>query len=225
MILFVSGIDTGVGKTFATGMLARAYMARGRRVITQKLAQTGCAGLSEDILIHRRIMGTELYREDRDGLTCPYIFPLPASPHLAAREAGRVIDMEHLSRATDLLAERFDDVIVEGVGGLMVPLNEDVTVLDYVAERGYPVVLVSSPKLGSINHTLMSIACLKARSLPLWGVVYNLYAREREEIVADSREVFARALAREGFECPVVDLRAVPDSGRGDGDFSALVGG
>ena len=90
----ITGIDTGVGKTLITGLFARHLRAAGHSVITQKLVQTGCAGMSEDILLHRRLMGIDLTDADRQGITCPYVFALPASPHLAASAEGRVIDLD-----------------------------------------------------------------------------------------------------------------------------------
>ncbi len=123
-IIFVTGIDTGIGKSVATGLMARWLAQRGRTVITQKLVQTGCRGpVAEDIVVHRRLMGTGLLDVDRDGTTCPFIFAYPASPDLAARLAGRVVDTAVIDRATDRLAARFEHVLIEGVGGVLVPLR------------------------------------------------------------------------------------------------------
>ena len=88
----VCGIDTDVGKSVVTGLLARYFMDQGKIVITQKPVQTGCADRPEDILVHRKFMGTDWLTPDEQGLTCSYCFPLPASPHLAAEHAGTEID-------------------------------------------------------------------------------------------------------------------------------------
>ena len=154
---FVTGIDTDAGKSIVTGVLARALSARGERVITQKFIQTGCDGLSEDIETHRRIMGIGLLPEDEDGTTCPIVFTYPASPHLAAAIDGRDIDLTLIGRSTEKLLQKYDTVLIEGAGGLYVPLLEAYQTIDYVAEHGLPVVLVTSPRLGSINHTLLSL--------------------------------------------------------------------
>ncbi|MBL6957333.1 MAG: AAA family ATPase, partial [Chlorobium phaeobacteroides] len=82
-VIAIAGIDTGIGKSVATGLLARSLLESGSRVITQKMVQTGCQDVSEDILLHREIMGVPLQDVDRDGTTCPYVFSYPASPHLA----------------------------------------------------------------------------------------------------------------------------------------------
>src|SRR5690606_29027978 len=132
-VVFVSGIDTEIGKTVVTGWLARQWREAGVDVITQKLVQTGCVGASDDILLHRRIMGCGLFDEDRDGHTMPALYAYPASPHLAARLDGRSLDLEAIDRATAHLCERYETVLVEGAGGLMVPLTEELLTIDYVA--------------------------------------------------------------------------------------------
>ena len=98
-ILFVGGIDTDIGKTVATGWLAAKLMRQGFSVITQKIVQTGCTGISDDILVHRRLQNLPLLPEDTDGITCPYLFGYPCSPHLAARMAGARIDPAVINRA------------------------------------------------------------------------------------------------------------------------------
>ena len=99
-VFFVSGIDTDAGKSYATGFLARELNQKGNRTITQKFIQTGNVGYSEDIDLHRRIMGIPPTEEDRAGLTMPEIFSYPASPHLASRLDGRAIDFNKMEQAT-----------------------------------------------------------------------------------------------------------------------------
>ena len=124
-IYFVSGIDTDIGKSYATGYIARTWNGQGVRTITQKLIQTGNDGISEDIVLHRRIMGTGLLPEDREGLTMPEIYSYPCSPHLAAEIDGRPIDFSKIEKATAVLSDRYDAVLLEGAGGLMVPLTRE----------------------------------------------------------------------------------------------------
>ncbi|MDN8340065.1 dethiobiotin synthase, partial [Acinetobacter baumannii] len=107
-IYFVSGIDTEIGKTYATGFLAKLWTEQGKKVITQKLIQTGNADISEDIQKHREIMGQGWFQEDHDKLTMPEIFSYPASPHLATRLDNREIDFQKIENATQTLAERFE---------------------------------------------------------------------------------------------------------------------
>ena len=121
-VYFISGIDTDAGKSYATGFLARELNRKGQRTITQKFIQTGNTGHSEDIDLHRRIMGIAPTDDDREGLTMPEIFSYPCSPHLASRIDGRPIDFDKIERATEELSRRYDVVLLEGAGGLMVPL-------------------------------------------------------------------------------------------------------
>lgn len=180
-IYFVSGIDTEIGKTYATGFLAKLWTEQGKKVITQKLIQTGNADISEDIQKHREIMGQGWFQEDHDKLTMPEIFSYPASPHLATRLDNREIDFQKIENATQTLAERFEIVLLEGAGGLMVPLTTSLLTIDYVAQHQFPVILVTSGRLGSINHTLLSLEALKSRGLKLKALVYNLKDESKDE--------------------------------------------
>ena len=109
-VIFVSGIDTDVGKTVATGIYAKKLMEQGFSVITQKMIQTGCKNISDDLLVHRKIQGIDLTEEDLQGETCPYLFEYPCSPHLAARLEGREINEKIIEKSTAFLAEKYDYV-------------------------------------------------------------------------------------------------------------------
>lgn len=174
-VLFISGIDTNVGKTIATGMLAKAFAAKGKTVITQKMIQTGCEDVSEDIEAHRLIQGIPFTSEDAEGLTCPYIFSYPCSPHMAAEKDGRDIDLSTITEATRRLQDTYEYVLLEGAGGLMVPIDMDLLTIDYVKEQGYPLILVTSGKLGSINHTLLSLFACQRYGIEVKAIVYNQY--------------------------------------------------
>lgn len=131
-IIGITGIDTGIGKTYVTGLLARVLNNRGIRVITAKAVQTGSSTqIAEDILQHRRLMGIPLQKEDEAGLTCPYSYRLPASPQLAAREEGETIDPSKIASCLTTLAHAWDIVLVEGAGGLLVPLTDRYTFLSF----------------------------------------------------------------------------------------------
>ncbi len=195
--IFITAIDTNAGKTIVTGLLARYYKKNGFSVITQKLAQTGCKGISEDIIKHREIMSEPLNAFDTNGLTCPYVFEYPASPHLAARLENREIDLCMISKATRSLEKEFDKVLLEGVGGLSVPINDHVNLIDYLQEKKYPVILVAHGKLGSINHTLLSLEILKIRDINLLGVVYNKFIAESEIILNDTAEVIKKTMTKD----------------------------
>lgn len=224
-VIAITGIDTDIGKTVVTGLLARFLLEQGRRVITQKVAQTGCHGMAEDIRTHRRLMGTELLPEDHDGLTCPYVFAKPCSPHLAAALAGERIDPAVIRRATATLADRYDIVLLEGAGGLVVPLTEELTFLDYLEQEHLPLIVVSSPRLGSINHTLMLLELAWRRGLMVLGIVYNRFQGADPEIAADSARIFSRYLQQYGFPDCVVELFGLAEYASGEKrlDFGALL--
>jgi dethiobiotin synthetase len=209
--LCICGIDTGIGKSVVTGLLARFLHEQNHRVITQKPVQTGSEGQSEDILTHRRLMESGWLEEDEQRLTCPYTFSFPGSPHLAARLAGQTIDPDTITARTRVLETRYEWVLIEGAGGLMVPLTENLLFIDYLKQRSYPIVLVTSPRLGSINHTLMSLEVIHSRGLKLAGLVYNLQDQALWEIVQDSQQLFAEALKAYGHEDSLVILPKWPD--------------
>lgn len=208
-IYFISGIDTDAGKSYCTAWLARELAQSGKRVITQKFIQTGNTGHSEDIDLHRRITGTGYLPEDKEGLTMPEIFSYPCSPHLAARIDQRPIDFGKIERATKELARRYDIVLVEGAGGLMVPLTEEYLTIDYITEKKYPLIFITSGKLGSINHTLLSFEAIKKRGIVLDTVLYNLYPTvEDETIQKDTMEYIQNYLSK---NFPKTKFEVVPE--------------
>ena len=221
-VLFITGIDTNIGKTFATGLIASALAGQGKRIITQKMIQTGCTDISEDIEMHRKIQGIPFTEEDKSGLTCPYIFTYPCSPHMAAEKDGRTIDLAIIAEATRKLQEQYEYVLLEGAGGLMVPNDLHSLTIDYVKEQGYPIILVTSGKLGSINHTLLSLYACKQYGVPVRAVAYNLYPPTDELITANTLEYLTRYLAR---EFPGTALITLPEAlaGKVNVDISSLL--
>ena len=191
-VLFVSGIDTDIGKTYATGLLAKALMQQGVNVITQKLVQTGISkqadgelGIADDILSHRQLMQMPLQPCDMDFTTCPYRYEKPASPHLSAALANQPLNINVITDATKALQADYEMVLLEGAGGLLVPINEQLLTLDYIAEQGYPIVLVTSGRLGSINHTLLSLEAIKSLGLMIHSVIYNHIHDDAEQTDAE----------------------------------------
>ena len=196
-VYFISGIDTGIGKTYTTGYLAKLWNAQGKKTITQKLIQTGNVDISEDIEQHREIMGMGWFPEDEMKLTMPEIFTYPASPHLATKIDGREIDFQKIEKATAQLAEKYEIVLLEGAGGLMVPLTTDLLTIDYVAEKKHPIIFVTSGRLGSINHTILSLEAIKKRGLELYAVAYNLKDESQDELISkDTAEYLKGYLAK-----------------------------
>ena len=208
-VYFVSGIDTNIGKSYATAYLARVWREKGINVITQKFIQTGNpVGYSEDIELHRRLMGLEYLPEDEQGWTKPEIFSYPASPVLAARFVIRAVDFDKINHATSVLSERFDAVLVEGAGGLMVPLTPDCLTIDYIQHSGYPLVFVTSGRLGSVNHTLLSFEAIERRGISLHTVMYNLYPEGEDKIIQEDTENYIRHYMEKHF--PEAEFVKVP---------------
>lgn len=212
-VYFVAGIDTGIGKTIATGLMAKALCARGIDAITVKLVQTGNEGYSEDIDAHRRICGGKRFYEDELGLTSPQIFKFPASPELSARLEGKTIDLERIRMSIDYCRRHHQVVLVEAAGGLHVPLTRSLLTIDFAAQQGWPTILVTCGRLGSINHTLLSIEALKTRRMKIAGLVYNWHPDADPLIDQDTPEMAQNFLSQWGLAAPLVRLPRVDDHG------------
>ena len=212
-VYFISGMDTNIGKSYATGYLAREWNAKGIRTITQKMIQTGNSLVSEDIKLHRHIMGCGWLPEDDERLTMPEIFTYPCSPHLASEIDKRAINFNKIKHATQQLSERFDAVLLEGAGGLMVPLTRKYLTIDYIQDNQYPLIFVVSGRLGSINHILLSLEAVQKRNIQLHTLIYNLYEdRDGDPIIREDTKTFIHQYIKDFFpetkimELPLIDL-------------------
>jgi len=208
-VYFVSGIDTDAGKSMVTGVIARTLLRRGINVITQKFIQTGCKGISEDILKHRKIMGIEPLPVDEKGITCPYVMSYPASPHLAAEIDKVYIDLKVIEEATSKLEKEYEVVLLEGAGGLYVPVSRKYLTIDYIKDHHYPLILVSSSKLGSINHTLMSLELCRIKGIQVKYVIYNDFPNESELIKDDSVTIIKKYLEENFPDCVLMELPVI----------------
>jgi len=190
--LFVTGTDTGVGKSLVTGLLARYLSEKGLRVVTQKWIQTGSADC-QDINVHLKLMGASAKKlRTSHGLVCPYRFLLPASPHLAARYEGKRIDAGRIKKSFNLLKRSFDFVIVEGVGGALVPVNGHDLTIDIARQLNLPALIVVQNKLGAINHTLMTVEVLKSRKMRILGILFNNYKDQDARILKDNPQIIKK---------------------------------
>ena len=221
-IFFISGIDTGVGKTVATGLMARYLVKRGVKTVTLKLVQTGNYARSEDIEAHRSIMGVGMLQEDREGLTAPQVFCFPASAHLAAKLEGRIVDLDKIRDAARVLADRFEIVLVEGAGGLAVPLTEDLLTVDFVRDGGWPVILVTSGRLGSLSQTVLALEAVAARGMRMVGTVYNWDASTDPVIDTDTPRMIVKHLGRLGHSTALVKVPRIIVDNPPDIDFSVF---
>ena len=197
--VFVCGTDTGVGKTIVTGLLGRFLKEKDRSVITQKWVQTGSSFPGSDILTHLKIMRRPL-REVYDclELISPYVFKFPASPHLAARYENKRINANKIITSFNSLSLRFDFVIVEGTGGVLVPLNGKTPIIDLVRKVGLPVLLIAQNKLGTINQTLLTIEAIEKRRIKVLGIILinipgqeGLILRDNSKTIKDFSKVEA----------------------------------
>lgn len=195
-VIFISGIDTGIGKTYLTGLLAKALHDKGKKIITQKLVQTGSKSPAEDILIHRKLMNYPLLNEDKQGITCPYIFKYPASPHLSAALENQSIEPEKINQCTTQLLANYEMVLLEGAGGLMVPLTEDYLTINYIKKFDIPLILVTTPKLGSINQTLLNLHICKQYHLRMLAIVYNSYHCDDLMIKINTKKILEHHLEK-----------------------------
>ena len=185
--IFISGIGTNVGKSYATGWLANKMQKEGKKIITLKMIQTGNSGYSEDIEIHRRLMNINILPEDKDFTTAPIIMTYPASPHLAAKIDKCDIDLSKIKDSETKLFKKYDTILMEGAGGLMVPITENYLTIDYIKERNLPLALVTNGQLGSINHTLLSIEAALYRNIKIKYIIYNDFFDEDKIIAEETR--------------------------------------
>lgn len=166
--LFVTGTDTGVGKTFVAAGLAALLRRRGIDVGVMKPISTG-GSPSEDALMLARAAGADDAMEEIN----PVCFPEPLAPTVAARRCGGTVELEKVWRAFHAISRRHKFIIVEGIGGLLVPLAEGLAVADLAKGMGLPVLIVARAGLGTINHTLLTIEAARSRGLRVAGVVLN----------------------------------------------------
>ena len=167
---FVTGTDTGIGKTIVSCALLSAYSARDNVVIGMKPVVTGrVCGEWADV---KAIVAASSVAAPREWVN-PYAFIPPISPHLAAKEAGIEIDIEVIRQACRNLQKISDVVVVEGVGGIMVPLNDRNDVADMAYALDLPVILVVGMRLGCLNHALITAKIIQASGLKLAGWVAN----------------------------------------------------
>jgi dethiobiotin synthetase len=167
---FVSGTDTGVGKTVAACALVRAMIRRGLDVGVMKPIETGVG--AEGPLDAQALQSAAAAREPL-GEICPQTFALPAAPTVAAASEGRAVEMGAIRDAFARLRARHEWLVVEGAGGLLVPATRDLSMADLCRELELPLLIVGRAALGTINHTLLTLEAAEVRSLPVAGVVIS----------------------------------------------------
>ena len=185
-IICITGTDTGIGKTVLTGLLAKELASHGS-VVTQKWVQSGDLA-APDIQTH-----DQLSEQAQDakwlGDRQVYSFNDPVSPHLAAKLARKTIEPGLLKSATHRLTSAFDTVLVETSGGIMVPLTENVTTGDVVSQMKIPTIVVVPNKLGTINHTLLTLNYLEQSQIPVLGFIMNQFNQRESQLQVDNPSI------------------------------------
>ena len=206
--LFVTGTGTEVGKSVVAATIARTAVAAGRSVGVFKPAVSGLdEGGEADHELLRRASGSA----QSDAEIAPYRYGPPVSPHLAAELAGEEIDPARLIEAARAAGAKADSLVCEGVGGFLVPLTSRYLVRDLCVDLGHPVIVVASPGLGTINHTLLTIEAVRAAGLAIAGVVLTPWPGEPSAMERSNRETIARLGDARVEVLPRLDL-ARPDT-------------
>jgi dethiobiotin synthetase len=167
--LFITGTDTGVGKTTVACALLRKYVAAGSRAVGMKPVAAGGGEDNEDLLALAAAGNVDAPLSAR----CPYPFADAIAPHLAARAAGIAIDLHRIRRSYEDLSARAEHVVVEGAGGALAPLGDRIDMLDIARALGLPVLMVVGVRLGCLNHALLTSLAIRARGLELVGWIAN----------------------------------------------------
>jgi dethiobiotin synthetase len=234
--VFVTGTSTEIGKTVVAAVLARTLAAEGRRVAVFKPALTGMdefpdydesearAAIADAVVTefsqvwpstaglpdHAALRAAARSSQTDDEIA-PYRFDPPMSPHLAAGLAGVEIDPDRVMAAARSAADGVDAIVCEGAGGLLVPLAPSWTMRSCAVELGYPLVVVSPPGLGSINHTLLTVESARSVGLKVAAIVLNPWPEDPTPIEADNRETIAAMSNVEVLTFPRVEL-SLPES-------------
>jgi dethiobiotin synthetase len=173
-LLLVTGTDTGVGKTLVTAAITAALTERGRRIGIAKPVETGCRAADGRLEpVDAATLAAAARSPEPLHDLCQYQFPEPLAPALAAERAGVTIDLPNLAATLHRRATATDLLLVEGAGGLLVPLTRTATYADLAVELGAPVVVVVGSRLGAINHACLTLEALAARAIATRGYVLN----------------------------------------------------
>jgi len=185
--IFITATDTEVGKTFVSGLLIRSLLRSGARPGYFKPVASGCqlkngSLVSEDLLFIESFTGLKM----EPGLHCPVNYLKPLAPLSAARLEGRPVDLEKIWEAYERLKRHYSFLVIEGIGGVMVPLKENYLVLDLMVDCRLPALVVCRPALGTINHSLLTLEALKRKGVPILGFLTNGSRNETDEAALTS---------------------------------------
>jgi len=168
---FITGTDTDAGKTVLLSLLLGAFNSLGYRSLPMKPAQSGCENNTPDLDYALSIAGLNPTKENL-SLMAPACYAPACSPHLAAEIENRPVDIDIIMKSFAKLKKQSDMLLVEGAGGIMVPLNREVLMIDLMKKMKLPVIIASRPGLGTINHTLLSVKSLQRNDIEIAGIVF-----------------------------------------------------
>lgn len=174
--IFITGTDTDVGKTVIAAGLALVLRDRGMKVGVMKPVATGCYGGEERLISQDAAFLMEAAQNEYPPLTSPSRFRNPLSPNVAAMLEKKEVNVSNILKSYRQLQKHYDFIIVEGIGGLMVPLKKDYYVANLIRDMGLPIVIVSYAGLGAINHTLLTVDAATIRGLDVRGIIFNRVA-------------------------------------------------
>lgn len=197
--IFITGTDTGVGKTIVSAILVRSLLKEGLRVGVMKPIETGCLRVKDDVgkeILHPSdgfFLKMVASLDESLDLITPIRFELPLAPMVASDIEGMPLEITEILNAYNILRERYDFIIVEGVGGILVPIvrikagssvKKIYFVSDLIKDLGLPALVVTRPGLGTINHTLLTVEYLQREGIDLKGIVIN-YHKLPENTIAE----------------------------------------
>lgn len=195
--IFITGTDTGVGKTFVAAGLIKAIREKGFSVCPMKPVETGCR-LSKGRLIPGdagRLLKVSGFKEPLDVVN-PYRFRLPLAPAMAAEREGTVIRKSKILSLSRRLMKKYDFTVIEGAGGIMVPVYKRYLYLDMIKDIGLPLLIIARPGLGTINHTLLTIKAARSKGISICGVIINSADRSGKDTSVENNPEIIEKLGK-----------------------------
>ena len=171
--VFITGTDTGVGKTIIAAGLSLVLKSRGIRVGVMKPVATGCWGDNKTLISQDAVYLFEAAENEYAPLTSPVRFRNPVAPSVAAIYEQKEVNLDTIRRAYRELQKHYDFIIVEGIGGILVPIKKNYLVANLIREMGLPIIIVSHVSLGAINHTLLTVDSALIRGFLIKGIIFN----------------------------------------------------
>ncbi len=209
--LFITGTDTGVGKTVIAAAIADHFRRRGANVAVCKLAATGCVRRREGLVSE----DAEFLAHCADSrfpldLVCPQCYAEPLAPAIAAERAKQPLDWQTIQRSLTLMSRQSDVIVIEGVGGVMVPMDSQSTIVSVAAWLKIPSIIVARPGLGTINHTLLTLTALRAAKVEVPGVVINRYPVDSTGVAEETSPRAIEKWGKTNVLCLVPDVPVNP---------------